>query len=435
MYLESKKIYNINIDFSYYFLYNHRDDFSKIKIGGIEMGKALIIGAGGVASVVIHKCCQNPDVFEEICIASRTKSKCDAIKAKLDGGKTKIQTAQVDADKTEEVVELIKKFGPDVVINVALPYQDLTIMDACLATGVHYVDTANYEPPEIPKFEYKWQWAYRERFEKAGIMALLGSGFDPGVTSVFCAYAQKHYFDEIHYIDILDANAGDHGYPFATNFNPEINIREITAKGSYWENGDWVETEPLELKRVYNFPEIGDKDMYLLHHEEIESLALNIKGVKRIRFWMTFSQKYITHLKVLENVGMTSIEPIDFEGKKIIPLQFLKAVLPDPASLGPRTKGKTNIGCIIQGIKDGKPRTYYVYNVCVHEECYAEVGSQAISYTTGVPAMIGAMMILKGIWKKPGVYNVEEFDPDPFMDALNKYGLPWKESFSPDLVD
>lgn len=406
-----------------------------MKIGGIEMGKALIIGAGGVASVVIHKCCQNPDVFEEICIASRTKSKCDAIKAKLDGGKTKIQTAQVDADKTEEVVELIKKFGPDVVINVALPYQDLTIMDACLATGVHYVDTANYEPPEIPKFEYKWQWAYRERFEKAGIMALLGSGFDPGVTSVFCAYAQKHYFDEIHYIDILDANAGDHGYPFATNFNPEINIREITAKGSYWENGDWVETEPLELKKVYNFPEIGDKDMYLLHHEEIESLALNIKGVKRIRFWMTFSQKYITHLKVLENVGMTSIEPIDFEGKKIIPLQFLKAVLPDPASLGPRTKGKTNIGCIIQGIKDGKPRTYYVYNVCVHEECYAEVGSQAISYTTGVPAMIGAMMILKGIWKKPGVYNVEEFDPDPFMDALNKYGLPWKESFSPDLVD
>lgn len=399
------------------------------------MGKALIIGAGGVASVVIHKCCQNPDVFEEICIASRTLEKCEAIKNKLAGSKTKIQTAQVDADKTEEVIALIKKFEPEVVINVALPYQDLTIMDACLATGVHYVDTANYEPPEIPKFEYKWQWAYRERFEKAGIMALLGSGFDPGVTSVFCAYAQKHYFDEIHYIDILDANAGDHGYPFATNFNPEINIREITAKGSYWENGDWVETEPLEIKKVYDFPEIGEKDIYLLHHEEIESLALNIKGVKRIRFWMTFSQKYITHLNVLENVGMTSIEPIEFEGKQIIPLQFLKAVLPDPASLGPRTKGKTNIGCIISGIKDGKPRTYYVYNVCVHEECYAEVGSQAISYTTGVPAMIGAMMILKGIWKKPGVYNVEEFDPDPFMDALNKHGLPWKESFSPTLLD
>lgn len=399
------------------------------------MGKALIIGAGGVASVVIHKCCQNPDVFEEICIASRTVEKCEAIKAKLDGGKTKIQTARVDADNTEMVIELINKFKPDIVINVALPYQDLTIMDACLAAGVHYMDTANYEPPEIPKFEYKWQWAYRERFEKAGITALLGSGFDPGVTSVFCAYAQKHYFDEIHYIDIVDANAGDHGYHFATNFNPEINIREITAPGSYWENGKWVETEPLELKKVYDLPEIGPKDIYLLHHEEIESLAVNIKGVKRIRFWMTFSEKYLTHLRVLENVGMTSIEPIDFEGKKIIPLQFLKAVLPDPASLGPRTKGKTNIGCIIQGIKDGKPRTYYVYNVCVHEECYAEVGSQAISYTTGVPAMIGAMMILKGIWKKPGVYNVEEFDPDPFMDALNKYGLPWKEDFSPELLD
>ncbi len=401
----------------------------------VNMGKALIIGAGGVASVVIHKCCQNPDVFEEICIASRTVEKCEAIKAKLDGGKTKIHTARVDADNTEMVIELINKFKPDIVINVALPYQDLTIMDACLAAGVHYLDTANYEPPEIPKFEYKWQWAYRERFEKAGITALLGSGFDPGVTSVFCAYAQKHYFDEIHYIDIVDANAGDHGYHFATNFNPEINIREITAPGSYWENGEWVETEPLELKKVYDLPEIGPKDIYLLHHEEIESLAVNIKGVKRIRFWMTFSEKYLTHLRVLENVGMTSIEPIDFEGKKIIPLQFLKAVLPDPASLGPRTKGKTNIGCIIQGIKDGKPRTYYVYNVCVHEECYAEVGSQAISYTTGVPAMIGAMMILKGIWKKPGVYNVEEFDPDPFMDALNKYGLPWKEDFSPELLD
>ncbi len=399
------------------------------------MGKALIIGAGGVASVVIHKCCQNPDIFEEICIASRTVEKCEAIKAKLDGGKTRIQTARVDADNTEMLIELINKFKPDIVINVALPYQDLTIMDACLATGVHYLDTANYEPPEIPKFEYKWQWAYRERFEKAGIMALLGSGFDPGVTSVFCAYAQKHYFDEIHYIDIVDANAGDHGYPFATNFNPEINIREITAPGSYWENGGWVETEPLELKKVYDLPEIGPKDIYLLHHEEIESLAVNIKGVKRIRFWMTFSEKYLTHLKVLENVGMTSIEPIEFEGKKIIPLQFLKAVLPDPASLGPRTKGKTNIGCIIQGVKDGKPRTYYVYNVCVHEECYAEVGSQAISYTTGVPAMIGAMMMLKGLWMKPGVFNVEEFDPDPFMEALNKHGLPWKEDFSPTLLD
>lgn len=399
------------------------------------MGKALIIGAGGVASVVIHKCCQNPDVFEEICIASRTLSKCDAIKAKVEGGRTKVTTAQVDADKVDELVALINRVQPDIVINVALPYQDLSIMDACLETKVHYVDTANYEPLDTAKFEYKWQWAYRERFEKAGITALLGSGFDPGVTGVFSAYAQKHYFDEIHYLDILDANAGDHGYPFATNFNPEINIREVTAKGSYIENGGWVETEPMEIKRSYDFPEIGEKDMYLLHHEELESLALNLKGIKRIRFFMTFSQNYLTHLRVLENVGMTSIEPIDFEGKQIVPLQFLKAVLPDPASLGPRTKGKTNIGCIFQGVKDGKEKTYYVYNVCDHEECYREVGSQAISYTTGVPAMIGAMMILQGHWKRPGVHNIEEFDPDPFMDALNKWGLPWKESFSPELVD
>nr|WP_307992124.1 saccharopine dehydrogenase family protein [uncultured Niameybacter sp.] len=399
------------------------------------MGKALIIGAGGVASVVVHKCCQNAEVFEEICIASRTKSKCDALKEKLDGGKTIIHTAQVDADNTQEVIDLIKSFGPDIVINVALPYQDLTIMDACLATGVDYLDTANYEPKDTAKFEYKWQWAYKEKFEKAGITAILGCGFDPGVTGVFSAYAQKHYFDEIHYLDILDANAGDHGYPFATNFNPEINIREITAKGSYIENGEWVETEPLEIKKVYDFPEIGEKDMYLLHHEELESLALNLKGIKRIRFFMTFSQKYITHLNVLENVGMTSIEPIEYEGQQIIPLQFLKAVLPDPASLGPRTKGKTNIGCIMQGVKDGEPRNYYVYNVCDHEACYKEVGSQAISYTTGVPAMIGAMMVLTGKWKKPGVFNVEEFDPDPFMDALNEWGLPWKETFEPTLVD
>ena len=399
------------------------------------MGRALIIGAGGVASVVIHKCCQNSEVFEEICIASRTKSKCDALKAKLDGGKTKIQTAKVDADNVEELIALINDFKPDLVINVALPYQDLSIMDACLATKTHYLDTANYEPPETAKFEYSWQWAYREKFKEAGITAILGCGFDPGVTGVFSAYAAKHYFDEIHYIDILDANAGDHGYPFATNFNPEINIREVTAKGSYIENGQWVETEPMAIKRVYNFPELGEKDMYLLHHEELESLALNINGIKRIRFFMTFSEKYLTHLNVLQNVGMTSIEPIEYEGKQIVPLQFLKAVLPDPASLGPRTKGKTNIGCIYQGVKDGKPVTYYVYNVCDHQECYKEVGSQAISYTTGVPAMIGAMMLLTGKWKKPGVYNVEEFDPDPFMEALNKWGLPWQESFKPELVD
>jgi saccharopine dehydrogenase (NAD+, L-lysine-forming) len=399
------------------------------------MSKVLIIGAGGVSNVVVHKCCQNPEVFEEICIASRTKSKCDAMKEKLDGGKTKISTAQVDADNVQEVIALINDFHPEIVINVALPYQDLSIMDACLATGVHYLDTANYEPPDVPKFEYKWQWAYRKRFKKAGLTAILGSGFDPGVTGVFCAYALKHYFDEIHQIDIVDANAGDHGYPFATNFNPEINIREITAKGRYWEKGEWIETPPLSEKRVYDLPQIGPKNVYLLYHEELESLAENITGIEKIRFWMTFSQKYLTHLNVLQNVGMTSIEPVEFEGMMIQPLQFLKAVLPDPASLGPRTKGKTNIGCIMQGTKDGKAKTYYVYNVCVHEEAYAEVGSQAISYTTGVPAMIGAKLLLEGKWKKPGVYNVEEFDPDPFMDELNKQGLPWHEDFSPTLLD
>lgn len=400
------------------------------------MGKALIIGAGGVAGVVIHKCCQNPDVFEEICIASRTRSKCDAFKEKLQPAtKTKIQTAQVDADNVSELVALIREFAPDIVVNVALPYQDLTIMDACLETGVDYLDTANYEPLDTAKFEYKWQWAYRERFEKAGITAVLGCGFDPGVTGVFSAYAQKHHFDEIHQIDIVDANAGDHGYPFATNFNPEINIREVTANGSYFENGKFIETEPMSIKRVYDLPQIGPKDIYLLHHEEMESLALNIRGIRKIRFWMTFSERYLTHLKVLENVGMTSIEPIDFEGQKIVPLQFLKAVLPDPASLGSRTKGKTNIGCIFQGVKDGKPKHYYLYNVCDHQECFAEVGSQAISYTTGVPAMIGAMMVLTKQWKKPGVFNVEEFDPDPFMQELNRCGLPWLESFDPQLID
>ena len=399
------------------------------------MSKALIIGAGGVASVVVHKCCQNSEVFEEICIASRTKSKCDALKEKLDGGKTKITTAQVDADNVAELVALINKEKPDIVINVALPYQDLTIMDACLETKTDYVDTANYEPLDTAKFEYKWQWAYREKFKEAGITALLGSGFDPGVTGVFSAYAQKHQFDEINYIDILDCNAGDHGYPFATNFNPEINIREVSAKGSYIEDGKWVETEPMEIKRVYNFPEIGEKDMYLLHHEELESLALNIKGIKRIRFFMTFGQSYLDHMRCLEDVGMLSTKPINYEGKEIVPIQFLKALLPDPASLGPRTKGKTNIGCIFTGKKDGKDKTYYLYNVCDHQECYAEVGSQAISYTTGVPAMIGAMMLLTGKWNKPGVYTVEEFDPDPYMEALNKWGLPWQESHNPALVD
>ena len=400
------------------------------------MGKVLVIGCGGVASVAIQKCAMNSDVFDEICIASRTVSKCDALKEQLKGKtKAKITTAQVDADKVTDLVELIRKVQPDVVLNLALPYQDLTIMDACLETGVHYVDTANYEPEDTAKFEYKWQWAYREKYEKAGITALLGSGFDPGVTSVFSAYALKHYFDEIHYIDILDCNGGDHGYPFATNFNPEINIREVSAKGSYWEDGHWVETEPMEIKREYDFPEVGMKDMYLLHHEEIESLALNIPGIKRIRFFMTFGQSYLTHLKCLENVGMTSIEPILYEGREIVPLQFLKAVLPDPSTLGPRTKGKTNIGCIFIGKKDGKEKTLYIYNTCDHQECYKEVGSQAVAYTTGVPAMIGAMLVMNGTWQKPGVYNMEEFDPDPFMDALNKWGLPWKICENPQLVD
>ncbi len=398
------------------------------------MGKALIIGCGGVAGVAIHKCVQNAEVFSELVIASRTKSKCDAIAEQLKDRGTKITTAKVDADNVDELIALIEKEKPDVVLNLALPYQDLTIMDACLATKTHYVDTANYEPEDTAKFEYKWQWAYRDKFKEAGITALLGSGFDPGVTSVFAAYALKHHFDEIHEIDILDCNGGDHGYPFATNFNPEINIREVTAKGSYWENGEWVETEPMEIKREYDFKSVGKKNMYLLHHEELESLALNIPGIRRIRFFMTFGQSYLTHLKCLENVGMTSIEPIVYNGVEIVPLQFLKAVLPDPASLGPRTVGKTNIGCIFKGVKDGKEKTYYLYNICDHQECYREVGSQAISYTTGVPAMIGTMLVMNGTWAAPGVFNVEEFDPDPFMDSLNKWGLPWEEDFNPVLV-
>lgn len=400
--------------------------------GVIIMGKALIIGCGGVASVAIAKCCQNSEVFTEIMIASRTLSKCDALKEKLQPTtKTIIHTRQVDADKVPELVAIMEEFKPDVCLNLALPYQDLTIMDACLATKTPYVDTANYEPLDTAKFEYKWQWAYHDRFKEAGITALLGSGFDPGVTGVFSAYALKHQFDEINYIDILDCNGGDHGYPFATNFNPEINIREVSAKGSYWEDGKWVETEPMEIKRVYNFDQVGEKDMYLLHHEELESLGKNIPGIKRIRFFMTFGQSYLTHLKCLENVGMTSIEPVIYEGHEIVPLQFLKFMLPDPATLGPRTVGKTNIGCIFKGKKDGKEKKYYLYNVCDHQECYKEVGSQAISYTTGVPAMIGAMLIMNGTWKRPGVYNIEEFDPDPFMDALNKWGLPWIEDFNP----
>ncbi|WP_104204869.1 saccharopine dehydrogenase family protein [Billgrantia saliphila] len=387
------------------------------------MSKVLIIGAGGVGGVVTHKCAQHPEVFSEICLASRNEEKCKAIAAQLDRS---IQTAQVDADSVDDLVALIESFKPDVLIHVALPYQDLTIMEACLQTGVPYLDTANYEHPDEAKFEYKEQWAFHDRYVKAGNMATLGCGFDPGMTNIYCAYAQKNLFDEIHRIDILDANGGDHGYPFATNFNPEINIREITANGRYWENGEWKETPPLAEKRKFDFDGIGEKDIYLLYHEELESLSKNIKGLERIRFWMTFSERYITHLKVLENVGMTSIEPIEVNGCEISPLQFLKAVLPDPASLGPRTKGKTNIGIIADGIKDGKRRKVYIYNICDHEESYREVKSQAISYTTGVPAVTGAMLMLQGIWKGEGVFNVEQLDPDPFMERIGDMGLPWQ---------
>ena len=396
------------------------------------MGKVLIIGAGGVGTVVAHKIAQNPDVFTEIVLASRTQSKCDAIADAIGGNR--IVTDRVDADKVEDLVALFKKHKPDIVVNVALPYQDLTIMDACLHCGVNYLDTANYEPLDEAKYEYKWQWAYREKFEKAGITALLGSGFDPGVTGVFSAYALKHYFDEINYIDILDCNGGDHGYPFATNFNPEINIREVTQKGKYYENGKWIETEPHEIHRPLTYPNIGPKESYLIYHEELESLVKNYPTIKRARFWMTFGQEYLTHLRVIQNIGMARIDPIMYNGVEIVPIQFLKAVLPNPGDLGKNYTGETSIGCRIRGIgKDGKELTYYVYNNCSHHAAYLETGAQGVSYTTGVPAMIGAMMFLTGKWKKPGVYNVEEFDPDPFMEQLNKQGLPWHEVFNGDI--
>ena len=395
------------------------------------MGKVLIIGAGGVATVAAHKVAQNADVFTEIMIASRTKSKCDAIVEAI--GNKAIKTAQVDADDVEQLVALFESFRPDIVMNLALPYQDLTIMEACLRTGVNYLDTANYEPKDEAHFEYSWQWAYKDRFEKAGLTAILGCGFDPGVTSVYTAYAAKHYFDEIHYLDIVDCNAGDHHKAFATNFNPEINIREITQKGLYWEDGKWIETDPLEIHRPLTYPNVGPRESYLLHHEELESLVKNYPTLKRARFWMTFGQEYLTHLRVIQNIGMASIKPINYNGMEIVPLQFLKAVLPNPQDLGENYEGETSIGCRIRGVKDGKELTYYVYNNCSHRAAYEETGMQGVSYTTGVPAMIGAMMFLKGIWKKPGVYNVEEFDPDPFMEQLNKQGLPWHEQFNVDL--
>ncbi len=399
------------------------------------MRNTLIIGAGGVGNVVAFKCAMNQESFGNITLASRTKKKCDVIAKNIkEKVGVEIATAQVDADSIEELIALIKKTHADIVINVALPYQDLTIMDACSQCGVDYLDTANYEHPDTAKFEYKEQWARDKDFKEANAMALLGSGFDPGVTNLFCAYAQKHYFDEIETIDILDCNAGDHGYPFATNFNPEINLREVSAKGRYWENGEWIETEPMEIKQVWDYPEIGPKDSYLLYHEEMESLVKHIKGLKRIRFFMTFSESYLTHMRCLKNVGMLGIEPVEHNGHKIIPLEFLKTLLPDPASLGPRTKGKTNIGIVATGYKNGEKKTIYIYQVSDHEECYKEVLSQAVSYTTGVPAMIGAKLMLEKIWWKAGVYNVEEFDPDPFMEELNKQGLPWmiKELKSPD---
>ena len=395
------------------------------------MGKVLIIGAGGVGTVVAHKVAQNPEVFTEVMLASRTKSKCDAIAQAIGGGR--IQTAQVDADSVEDLIKLFNSLKPELVINVALPYQDLTIMDACLACGVNYLDTANYEPKDEAKYEYSWQWAYKDKFEEAGLTAILGCGFDPGVTSVFTAYAAKHHFDELHTLDIVDCNAGDHGKAFATNFNPEINIREVTQKGKYWENGQWVETEPHEIHKPLNYPNIGPKESYVIYHEELESLVKNFPTLKRARFWMTFGQEYLTHLRVIQNIGMARIDPIIYNGVEIVPIQFLKAVLPDPGELGENYTGETSIGCRITGVKDGKERTYYIYNNCSHEAAFKETGMQGVSYTTGVPAMIGAMMFFKGIWRKPGVFNVEEFNPDPFMEQLNKQGLPWHELFDVDL--
>ncbi len=391
------------------------------------MAKVLIIGAGGVGQVVTHKCAQNPDVFTEIVLASRTEDKCRRIAAQID---RPIKTAQIDAANVPKLAALIEHEKPQLVINVALPYQDLTIMDACLETGVDYLDTANYEPPEHATFSYSWQWEYQDRFRERGLMALLGSGFDPGVTNVFTAYARRHHFDTIEELDIIDCNAGDHGKPFATNFNPEINIREVTQKGRYYDSGQWVETGPLEVSKDFDFPGgIGPRKIYLMYHEELESLVKHMPEICRARFWMTFSDNYLKHLEVLQNVGMTRIDPIDYHGVKIVPLQFLQAVLPDPASLGPHTKGKTCIGCVLQGTRDGRHRKYYVYNICDHQQAYQEVKSQAVSYTTGVPAMVGAMMMLTGTWRGEGVFNMEQLDPDPFMEALNKHGLPWHETF------
>lgn len=392
------------------------------------MNKVLIIGAGGVGSVVAHKCAMVPEVFGEITLASRTLSKCDDIAAEVKKrtGRT-IATAKVDADNAEETAELIRKTGAKLLINVALPYQDLNLMDACLLAGCDYMDTANYEPLDVAKFEYSWQWAYQEKFKKAGLTALLGSGFDPGVTNVYTAWALKHHFDEIHTLDIIDVNGGNHGKAFATNFNPEINIREVTAECRHWENGEFLETPPMSQHQSFTCPDgVGTYEIYRMYHEELESLVKHIPTIKRAQFWMSFSPNYLKHLEVLQNVGMTRIDPVVYNGVEIVPLQFLKAVLPNPGDLGQSTKGRTCIGNIITGIKDGKPKSIYIYNICDHEECFAEVGSQAISYTTGVPAMIGAKQILAQLWNQPGVWNIEQLDPDLFMADLNAHGLPWQ---------
>lgn len=390
------------------------------------MAKVIIIGAGGVGTVVAHKCAQNPEVFTEVVVASRSLDKCRALVEAI--GSPRLSADRVDADSVEQLCELFERHRPDMVINVALPYQDLTIMDACLKCGVNYLDTANYEPRDVAHFEYSWQWAYRERFEKAGLTAILGCGFDPGVSGVFTAYAAKHYFSEMRYLDIVDCNAGNHGKAFATNFNPEINIREITQNGRYYKDGEWVTTGPLEIHQPLTYPGIGERESYLLYHEELESLVQNYPTIRRARFWMTFGQEYLTHLRVIQDIGMAGIEPIDYAGTKIVPLQFLKAVLPNPQELGANYHGETSIGCRISGLdKEGKPLTYYIYNNCSHEAAYRETGTQAVSYTTGVPAMTGAMMFLTGKWVKPGVHNVEEFDPDPFLAEVARQGLPWHE--------
>ena len=395
------------------------------------MSKVLIIGAGGVGRVVTQKCAAMPEIFSDILLASRTVSKCEKIAREV--GQGRVKTAAVDAENVPELISLIQSFQPELLIHVALPYQDLSIMEACLETGVHYLDTANYEPKEEAKFEYSWQWAYQDRFKEKGICALLGCGFDPGVTSIFTAYAAKHHFDEIHYLDIVDCNGGDHGKAFATNFNPEINIREITQKGKYWEEGRWIETEPHEIRKELSYPGIGKRDSYLIYHEELESLVKNFPSLKRARFWMTFGQEYLTHLRVIQNIGMARIDPISYKGVEIVPLQFLKEVLPDPGDLGQNYSGETSIGCRIRGMKDGKERNYYIWNNCSHQAAFNETGTQAVSYTTGVPAMIGAKMLLTNQWEGSGVFNVEEFDPDPFMVDLNLFGLPWHEEMDGDL--